>query len=86
MPTTPVSAQVIRYAAFTDDPGGGNPAGIVLDASSLDEQRMLEVAYSRVPIASTGCVRRTCRVGRARATKARSAVTPTIATNGLVGM
>ena len=44
MPTTPVSANVIRYAAFTDDPGGGNPAGIVLDASSLDEQRMLEVA------------------------------------------
>jgi PhzF family phenazine biosynthesis protein len=44
MSTTPVSAQVIRYAAFTDDPGGGNPAGIVLDASSLDEERMLRVA------------------------------------------
>ena len=44
MSTTPVFAHVIRYAAFTDDPGGGNPAGIVLDASSLDEERMLGVA------------------------------------------
>ena len=44
MSTTPVSARVIRYAAFTDGPGGGSPAGIVLDASSLDEERMLGVA------------------------------------------
>lgn len=44
MSTTPVFAHVIRYAAFTDDPGGGNPAGIVLDASSFDEERMLRVA------------------------------------------
>ena len=43
MSTTPVSAHVIRYAAFTDDPGGGNPAGIVLDASSFNEERMLQV-------------------------------------------
>jgi predicted PhzF superfamily epimerase YddE/YHI9 len=50
MSTTPVSAHVIRYSAFTDHPGGGNPAGIVLDAISLDEERMLgaarEVGYS----------------------------------------
>jgi PhzF family phenazine biosynthesis protein len=44
MATTPVSVQVLRYAAFTDDPVGGNPAGIVLDASSLDAERMLEIA------------------------------------------
>ena len=44
MSTTPVFAHVIRYAAFTDDPGGGNPACIVLDASSFDEERMLRVA------------------------------------------
>ncbi|MFD7918115.1 PhzF family phenazine biosynthesis isomerase [Streptomyces sp. NPDC059740] len=41
---------VLRYAAFTDTPGGGNPAGVVLDASGLDEVRMLalaaEVGYS----------------------------------------
>jgi PhzF family phenazine biosynthesis protein len=43
-PTNPVSASSIRYAAFTDDPRGGNPAGVVLDASSLDEERMLEIA------------------------------------------
>ena len=44
MSTTPVSAHVIRYSTFTDHPGGGNPAGIVLDAISLDEERMLGVA------------------------------------------
>ena len=44
MSTTPVSAHVIGYAAFTNHPGGGNPAGIVLDAISLDEERMLGVA------------------------------------------
>ena len=40
----PFSADVLRYAAFTDDPGGGNPAGVVLDARGLDEQRMLQIA------------------------------------------
>ena len=41
MSTTPVSAHVIRYSTFTDHPDGGNPAGIVLDAILLDEERML---------------------------------------------
>jgi|SRR5436305_8639110 len=44
MSTTPVSAHVIRYSTFTDHPDGGNPAGIVLDAILLDEERMLGVA------------------------------------------
>ncbi len=35
---------VLRYAAFTDVPEGGNPAGIVLDAEGLGEDRMLEIA------------------------------------------
>jgi PhzF family phenazine biosynthesis protein len=35
---------MLRYSAFTDDPGGGNPAGIVLDASGLDDARMLDIA------------------------------------------
>ncbi|MFE2143867.1 PhzF family phenazine biosynthesis protein [Streptomyces sp. NPDC059456] len=35
---------VLRYTAFSDDPAGGNPAGVVLDASGLDDSRMLEIA------------------------------------------
>ncbi len=34
----------LRYAAFTTTPDGGNPAGVVLDSSSLDESAMLAVA------------------------------------------
>ena len=36
--------EVLRYTAFTDDPRGGNPAGVVLDAGNLDDARMLAVA------------------------------------------
>jgi PhzF family phenazine biosynthesis protein len=35
---------VLRYAAFTDDPAGGNPAGVVLDASGMSDEQMLAVA------------------------------------------
>jgi len=35
---------VLRYAAFTEDPAGGNPAGVVLDARSLDETAMRKIA------------------------------------------
>ena len=35
---------VLRIAAFTDTPEGGNPAGVVLDASELSDERMLEIA------------------------------------------
>ncbi|MEV8531220.1 PhzF family phenazine biosynthesis isomerase [Streptomyces sp. NPDC051211] len=35
---------VLRYTAFSDDPDGGNPAGVVLDASGLDEAAMLGIA------------------------------------------
>jgi PhzF family phenazine biosynthesis protein len=34
----------LRYTAFTDDPAGGNPAGVVLDASGLSDERMLAIA------------------------------------------
>ncbi|WP_427889097.1 PhzF family phenazine biosynthesis protein [Kribbella sp. GL6] len=41
---------VLRYAAFTSDPAGGNPAGVVLDADGLDDGAMqaiaAEVGYS----------------------------------------
>ncbi|QQQ76993.1 PhzF family phenazine biosynthesis protein [Saccharothrix sp. 6-C] len=35
---------VLRYSAFTTDPAGGNPAGVVLDATGLAEASMLEIA------------------------------------------
>ncbi|MGE7436826.1 MULTISPECIES: PhzF family phenazine biosynthesis protein [Kitasatospora] len=39
-----ISAEVLRYTAFTTDPGGGNPAGVVLDATGLDEAARLAIA------------------------------------------
>lgn len=39
-----LSSDVLRYTAFTTDPAGGNPAGIVLDASGLDDASMLAIA------------------------------------------
>jgi PhzF family phenazine biosynthesis protein len=36
--------EIARYAAFTRDPAGGNPAGVVLDASALDEAAMRQIA------------------------------------------
>lgn len=33
-----------RWAAFTTDPQGGNPAGVVRDAAGLDEAAMLRIA------------------------------------------
>ena len=40
----PLTAQVLRYAAFTLDPTGGNPAGVVLDATGMSDAEMLAVA------------------------------------------
>lgn len=39
-----VAPPVYRYAAFTDDPAGGNPAGVVLDARGMSADEMLAVA------------------------------------------
>jgi predicted PhzF superfamily epimerase YddE/YHI9 len=36
--------EVLRYAAFSAAPGGGNPAGIVLGAAGLSESDMLRIA------------------------------------------
>jgi PhzF family phenazine biosynthesis protein len=36
--------EVLRYAAFTREPSGGNPAGVVLDARGLDSVDMLSIA------------------------------------------
>ncbi|WP_042420966.1 PhzF family phenazine biosynthesis isomerase [Streptacidiphilus anmyonensis] len=51
--TSPAPApvpDVLRYTAFSADPSGGNPAGVVLDARALGDSEMLalaaEVGYS----------------------------------------
>lgn len=35
---------VLRLAAFADGPGGGNPAGVVLDAAGSDDGTMLAMS------------------------------------------
>ena len=39
-----MAMEILRYAAFTRDGEGGNPAGVVLDASGLDAPQMLAIA------------------------------------------
>ncbi|WP_026554770.1 PhzF family phenazine biosynthesis protein [Arthrobacter sp. 35W] len=36
--------EILRYTAFTSDPAGGNPAGVVLPADGLSDTRMQEIA------------------------------------------
>ncbi|PRY51296.1 PhzF family phenazine biosynthesis protein [Geodermatophilus tzadiensis] len=36
--------EVLRYTAFSSDPGGGNPAGVVLDATAMTPDQMLATA------------------------------------------
>jgi PhzF family phenazine biosynthesis protein len=36
--------QILRYAAFSSDPAGGNPAGVVLDARALTSVQMQKIA------------------------------------------
>ena len=36
--------EILRYAAFTHEGAGGNPAGVVLDASRLSDDTMLGIA------------------------------------------
>ena len=36
--------EILRYAAFSADPAGGNPAGVVLDAGRLSDAEMLAIA------------------------------------------
>lgn len=42
--TIDVQTEVLHYTAFSSDPAGGNPAGVVLDASGLDDSAMLAIA------------------------------------------
>ncbi|MEE1738478.1 PhzF family phenazine biosynthesis isomerase [Streptomyces sp. BE147] len=43
-PASAALPDVLRYTAFSGDPDGGNPAGVVLDASGLDGAAMLAAA------------------------------------------
>ncbi|RKS93019.1 PhzF family phenazine biosynthesis protein [Microbacterium sp. AG790] len=36
--------EILRYSAFSSDPAGGNPAGVVLDAGRLDAADMQRIA------------------------------------------
>src|SRR5918998_3423481 len=44
MSRTSREPDVLRYAAFTETPEGGNPAGVVLDAGGLSEPEMQAIA------------------------------------------
>ncbi|MER6300964.1 PhzF family phenazine biosynthesis isomerase [Kitasatospora sp. NPDC001539] len=61
-PATPPVAppEILRYAAFATRPDGGNPAGVVLDATGLGDARMLEIAaevgYSETAFLTPGSV------------------------------
>lgn len=35
---------ILRFSAFGEVPGGGNPAGVVLDAAGLNDETMLRIA------------------------------------------
>jgi PhzF family phenazine biosynthesis protein len=49
---------VLRYSAFTEDPSGGNPAGVVLDAGGMTAEEMqavaAEVGYSESAFVAPG--------------------------------
>ncbi|MFK0282258.1 PhzF family phenazine biosynthesis protein [Streptomyces sp. NPDC090499] len=44
MTTNAPRPEILRYTAFSSSPEGGNPAGVVLDATGLDDAAMLAVA------------------------------------------
>ncbi|GAA1184721.1 PhzF family phenazine biosynthesis protein [Kitasatospora gansuensis] len=58
--------EVLRYAAFTADPAGGNPAGVVLDATGLDTAAQLAIAaelgYSETAFLTPGSSERSFAV------------------------
>ncbi|GAA2855915.1 PhzF family phenazine biosynthesis isomerase [Streptosporangium fragile] len=44
MPDLNTQTEILRYAAFTRDPEGGNPAGVVLSADGLGDEVMQKIA------------------------------------------
>ncbi|MEV8594310.1 PhzF family phenazine biosynthesis isomerase [Streptomyces sp. NPDC052012] len=63
MTITSRTPEVLRYTAFSDDPGGGNPAGVVLDATGLSDEDMLGIA-AEVGYSETAFLFPTCEPGR----------------------
>ncbi len=53
--TSADAVDVLRYSAFTTDPSGGNPAGVVLDAGALGDDEMLSIA-ARIGYSETAFV------------------------------
>lgn len=53
--------EILRMAAFTTEPSGGNPAGVVLDAEGMDRPSMQQVAaevgYSETAFATRDATR-----------------------------
>ena len=62
--------EILRYSAFTTDPKGGNPAGVVLDATGLDDAAMQAVAAD-VGYSETAFLCRAATGGSACGTSAR---------------
>src|SRR4051812_6288611 len=44
MSASPEMTAILHYTAFSDTPDGGNPAGVVLDASALYDAEMQRIA------------------------------------------
>jgi PhzF family phenazine biosynthesis protein len=57
--------EILRYTAFSSDPAGGNPAGVVLDAGRLDDADMQRIA-AEVDFAETAFVTATREDGAHR--------------------
>ena len=61
---------VLRYAAFAASPGGGNPAGVVLDATRLDAAQM-QVIAADIGYAETVFITRAAIDGDSRRNRVR---------------
>lgn len=63
-------SDVLRYAAFATTPGGGNPAGVVLDATRLDDEQMqviaAEVGYAETVFVTEAAIKGDSRRNRVR--------------------
>lgn len=63
-------SDVLRYAAFATTPGGGNPAGVVLDATRLDDAQMqviaAEVGYAETVFVTEAAIKGDSRRNRVR--------------------
>ncbi|MEW2569151.1 PhzF family phenazine biosynthesis isomerase [Streptomyces sp. NPDC047070] len=60
--------EILRYSAFTHDPAGGNPAGVVLDAAGLDDAAMPAIA-AEVGYSETAFVTARVETGRGGASR-----------------